>query len=215
VPDIRYARSGGVAVAYQVVGEGPQELVFVPVLSSVISLWELPALRTFLDRLSAETRLTILNPRGMGQSDRPRNVTLEDWAEDIVAVLDAESVERASLFGASDSANACVLTAATYPERVRRLILHSPFALTNTPSARPRKICSRSSAASARAGAIAPSSSTSRDRSTPSGRETTTISIGSSGTTGSRRARHRLPSTGECRSARTSRTSWVPCVSPR
>jgi class 3 adenylate cyclase len=128
VPDIRYARSSGVAVAYQVVGEGPQELVFVPFLSSLISVWELPAMRSFFDRLSAETRLTILNPRGMGQSDRPRNVTLEDWAEDIVAVLDAEGIERASLFGASDSANACVLTAATYPERVERVILHSPFA---------------------------------------------------------------------------------------
>jgi class 3 adenylate cyclase len=127
VPDIRYARSG-VAVAYQVVGEGPQELVFVPFLSSLISIWELPAMRSFFERLSAETRLTVLNPRGMGQSDRPRNVTLEDWAEDIVAVLDAEGIERASLFGASDSANACVLTAATYPERVERVVLHSPFA---------------------------------------------------------------------------------------
>src|SRR3954467_4677444 len=113
LPDIRYARRSGVAVAYQVVGDGPQELLFVPFLSSLISIWELPAMRSFFGRLSAETRLTILNPRGMGQSDRPRNVTLEDWAEDIVAVLDAEGIDRASLFGASDSANACVLTAGT------------------------------------------------------------------------------------------------------
>ena len=60
--------------------------------------------------------------------DRPRNVTLEDWAEDVLAVLDAQGIERATLFGASDSANACILTAATYPERVERLVLHSPFA---------------------------------------------------------------------------------------
>ena len=128
MPDIRYARSGGVAVAYQVVGEGPRELVFVPFLSSLISIWELQPMRMFFDRLSAETRLTVLNPRGMGQSDRPRNVTLEDWAEDVLAVLDAERIERASLFGTADSANACLLTAATYPERVERLVLDGPFA---------------------------------------------------------------------------------------
>src|SRR5580765_5171858 len=128
IPEIQYARHGGIAVAYQAVGDGPQELVFVPFLSSLISIWELPAMRSFFDRLSAETRLTVLNPRGMGQSDRPRNVTLEDWAEDVVAVLDAQGIERATLFGASDSANACALTAATYPERVERLVLHSPFA---------------------------------------------------------------------------------------
>lgn len=128
MPDIRYARGGGVAVAYQVVGEGPRELVFVPFLSSLISIWELPAMRVFFERLIAETRLTVLNPRGMGQSDRPRNVTLEDWAEDVVAVLDAEGIARASLFGTGDSANACVLLAATYPERVERLVVFSPFA---------------------------------------------------------------------------------------
>ena len=71
IPEIQYARHGGIAVAYQAVGDGPQELVFVPFLSSLISIWELPAMRAFFDRLSAETRLTVLNPRGMGQSDRP------------------------------------------------------------------------------------------------------------------------------------------------
>lgn len=74
VPDVRYARSGGVAVAYQAVGEGPRELVFVPFLSSLVSLWELPAMRMVFDRLAAETRLTVLNPRGMGLSDCPRSL---------------------------------------------------------------------------------------------------------------------------------------------
>lgn len=128
VPDVLYARSGGVAVAYQVVGGGPRELVFVPFLSSLVSIWELPAMRMFFDRLAAETRLTVLNPRGMGISDRPRNVTLEDWVQDVLAVLDAQGIERASLFGTGDSANACLLMAATYPERVERLVLLSPFA---------------------------------------------------------------------------------------
>src|SRR3954463_3139611 len=113
IPDIKYARAGGIAVAYQIGGEGPREWVFLPFLSSLSSIWELPALRSFFERLSAETRLTILNPRGMGQSDRPRNVTLEDWVEDVLAVLDAEGIERASLFGTRNSGTAGAPMAAT------------------------------------------------------------------------------------------------------
>jgi class 3 adenylate cyclase len=125
---VRYARSGGVAVAYQTVGEGSQQLVFVTFLTSLVSVWQRPTWREFFERLAAETRLTVLNPRGMGLSDRPRTLTLEGWMDDIRAVLDAEGVERASLFGAADAANACLLLAATYPERVERLILFGPYA---------------------------------------------------------------------------------------
>ncbi len=128
VPDVRYARGGGVAVAYQVIGSGPRELVFVPFLSNLMWLWQLPALRRFLERLAAETRLTLVNPRGMGLSDRPRSVSLEGWMDDIKAVLDQEELEHASVLGTRDSANAAILLAATYPERVERLILHAPFA---------------------------------------------------------------------------------------
>ena len=85
-------------------------------------------MRAFFDRLSAETRLTVLNPGEWDSRTAPATSTLEDWAEDVLAVLDAQGIERATLFGAGDSANACVLTAATYPERVERLVLHSPFA---------------------------------------------------------------------------------------
>ena len=93
VPDVRYARGGGVAVAYQVIGSGPRELVFVPFLSNLMWLWQLPALRRFLERLAAETRLTLVNPRGMGLSDRPRSVSLEGWMDDIKAVLDLSPAE--------------------------------------------------------------------------------------------------------------------------
>jgi class 3 adenylate cyclase len=127
IPDVKYVRTGGVAVAYQVVGEGPRELVFVPFLSNLLTLWELPVLRRLFDRLAAETRLTLVNPRGMGLSDRPRTVTIEDWMDDIRKVLDAEEVERASVFGTADSANAALLLAATHPERVERLVLVDPF----------------------------------------------------------------------------------------
>jgi class 3 adenylate cyclase len=125
---VRYARSGGVAVAYQVVGDGPQDLVFVTFLSNLVTVWQRATWRRFFERLAAETRLTVLNPRGMGLSDRPRNLTLEGWMDDIRAVLDAEEVERASLFGSADSANACLLLAATYPDRVERLIVFGPYA---------------------------------------------------------------------------------------
>lgn len=125
---MRYARSGGVAVAYQVVGDGPKDLVFVTFLSNLMSVWQRSTWRRFFERLTADTRLTVLNPRGMGLSDRPRNLTLEGWMDDIRAVLDVEGLERASLFGSADSANACLLLAATYPERVERLIVFGPYA---------------------------------------------------------------------------------------
>ena len=127
IPDVRYARSGGVAVAYQVVGEGDRTLVFVPFLSSLATLWELRQAREFFEQLSREKRLVLVNPRGMGLSDRPRTLTLEGWMDDIRSVLDEERIERATVFGVADGANASLLLAATYPERVERLILHRPF----------------------------------------------------------------------------------------
>jgi class 3 adenylate cyclase/pimeloyl-ACP methyl ester carboxylesterase len=124
VPDVRYARAGGVAIAYQVVGEGPQTLVFSPHLSDLFTLWMSPHTRPFLDRLAGEVRLVVFNPRGTGVSDRPRNVSLEARMDDITAVLDAVGSERANLLGVSQSANTCALFAATYPERCERLVLY-------------------------------------------------------------------------------------------
>ena len=125
---MRYARGGGVAVAYQVVGAGGRNLVFVTFLSNLVTLWHRSTWRLFFERLAADVRLIVLNPRGMGLSDRPRNLTLEGWMDDIRAVLDAEGIERASIFGNADGANACLLLAATYPERVERLIVFGPYA---------------------------------------------------------------------------------------
>ena len=127
VPDVRYARAGGVAIAYQVVGEGPHTLVFSPHLCDLLTIWLNPHVRQFLDVVAARLRLVVFNPRGTGLSDRPRNATLEARMDDIAAVLDAVGSPRASLFGISTSANACALFAATYPERVERLILAVPF----------------------------------------------------------------------------------------
>lgn len=125
---MRYARGGGVAVAYQVVGAGGRNLVFVTFLSNLVTVWHRSTWRLFFERLAAEARLIVMNPRGMGLSDRPRNLTLEGWMDDIRAVLDAEGIERASIFGSADGANACLLLAATYPERVERLIVFGPYA---------------------------------------------------------------------------------------
>jgi class 3 adenylate cyclase len=128
VPDVRYARSGGVAIAYQVAGDGPRTLVYAPHLTNLWSLWTMSFCRPFLDRLAAELRLVVFNPRGTGLSDRPRNVTLEARMDDIGAVLDDLGLDAAPLFGVGESANVCALFAATYPERCERLALFSPYA---------------------------------------------------------------------------------------
>ena len=128
VPDVRYARAGGVAVAFQVVGEGARTLVYLPARTNLYTLWLSTIAKPFLDRLSQEMRLIVINPRGTGLSDRPRNVTLEARMDDVNAVLDAIGIERAVLYGAAESANVCALYAATYPDRCERLALFSPYA---------------------------------------------------------------------------------------
>ncbi len=127
IPDVSYARSGGVAVAYQVVGDGPVDVVYAPHLTNLYSLWLRAPYVPFLRRLSEHVRLIVFNPRGTCLSDRPRNVTLEARMDDINAVLDATGTERAMLFGVAESANVCLLYAATFPERCTRLAVLSPY----------------------------------------------------------------------------------------
>lgn len=128
IPDVHYARAGGVAIAYQVVGDRPQTLVYVPPVTNLYSLWELPRAASFLHRLSEEARVVVLNPRGTGLSDRPSNLTLESRVDDLNAVLDAVEQERATIFGGDVSANVCALFAASFPERCDRLVLFVPGA---------------------------------------------------------------------------------------
>jgi class 3 adenylate cyclase len=127
IPDVQYTRAGGVAIAYQVVGDGPKTLVFSPQLSDLFTIWLSNEARSFIRRLAEEVRVVLLNPRGTGLSDRPRNVTLEARMDDIAAVFDQLELSRASLFGISTSANVCALFAASYPERVEHLVLAHPF----------------------------------------------------------------------------------------
>jgi class 3 adenylate cyclase/pimeloyl-ACP methyl ester carboxylesterase len=127
VPDIRYTRSGDVAIAYQVVGEGEGDLVLVPFLANIWSLWRLYGFADFGYELAKGRRLIVINPRGVGLSDRPRGFTIESRMDDIRAVLDTVGSDHASLLGLAESAATCAVFAASYPERVDRLILHTPY----------------------------------------------------------------------------------------
>jgi pimeloyl-ACP methyl ester carboxylesterase len=126
VPDVSYARSGDVSIAYQVVGDGPTDLVFLPFLSNLYTLWQLLSFARVLRRLAEGRRLIVVNLRGVGLSDRTRGFTIESRMDDLRAVLDAEGSERPALVGLSESAATCAVFAASNPDRVERLILYDP-----------------------------------------------------------------------------------------
>jgi class 3 adenylate cyclase len=129
MPEVRYARSGDVSIAYQVVGEGPVDVLFVPFLINLVWVWEQPVFVDFCRRLASFSRLILLDKRGTGLSDRPRELpTLETRMDDLRAVMDDAGSERAALLGAgSPGGQLCALFAATYPERVAALILHNTW----------------------------------------------------------------------------------------
>ena len=131
-PETRYAKSGDVNIAYQVVGDGPIDLVYVPGWISNVELdWEEPALAHVLERLASFSRLILFDKRGTGLSDPvplDRLPTLEERMDDVRAVLDAVGSERAALFGFSEGGLMSVLFAATYPERTTALVLFGVFA---------------------------------------------------------------------------------------
>ena len=130
--ETRYARSGNVSIAYQVVGDGPFDLVYVPGwVSNIELMWEEPGLARFLERLASFSRLILFDKRGTGLSDPvPTDglPTLEERMDDVRAVMDAVGSERAALLGHSEGGNMCVLFTATYPERTTALILVGCYA---------------------------------------------------------------------------------------
>src|SRR5271169_5393635 len=131
-PITRYARSGDASVAYQVFGDGGLDLLFLPGwISQVEQLWEAPAVRRFLERLAAFTRLILFDRRGSGLSDGIlENHTLEQEAEDALAVLDAAGSERAALFTYALVGFVGSLLAAEHPERISALIMYASVART-------------------------------------------------------------------------------------
>jgi pimeloyl-ACP methyl ester carboxylesterase/class 3 adenylate cyclase len=132
-PGTRYARSGDVSIAYQVAGEGALDLLFLPGwISQVEQLWEAPAMRRFLERLAVFNRLILFDRRGTGLSDRTHEAqTLEQDAEDALAVLDAAGSERAALFTYSLGGLVGAMLAAEHPERVGALIMYASVARTS------------------------------------------------------------------------------------
>ncbi|MBX6426494.1 MAG: alpha/beta fold hydrolase [Variibacter sp.] len=136
IPETRYARSGDIRIAYQVVGHGPIDLVFVPgYLSNLEVHWEDPGFHHLLNRLSAFTRLILFDKRGTGLSDRVdvhALPSLETRMDDVRAVMDAAGSGRAALLGASEGAPMSILFAATYPQRTRALLLYGGYAHFHT-----------------------------------------------------------------------------------
>ena len=123
-PEVRYARSGDVHVAYQTLGDGPFEIVHVAgFLTHLLADWEDHLYRRFCERLAAVARVVLLDKRGMGMSDRVAIGTLEERMEDITAVLDAIGSSSAALIGTSEGGPLSMLFAAAHPERTRALIL--------------------------------------------------------------------------------------------
>jgi class 3 adenylate cyclase len=126
----RYAKTtDGLHIAYQVVGDGPFDLVFANSWCSHVELgWEHPPMARFYEQLSSFCRLILFDKRGTGLSDPVSGVpTVEDRMDDIRAVMDAVGSETAALLGASEGGATCPVFAATYPERTRALVLFSPF----------------------------------------------------------------------------------------
>ena len=131
-PQTRFALSGDVNIAYQVVGDGPIDLVFVMGwVSNIDEFWTEPSFARFLERLAKFSRLIVFDKRGTGLSDRvdEHNLpTLEVRMDDVRAVMDACGSRRAALFGISEGGPMCALFAATYPERTAALMTFGTYA---------------------------------------------------------------------------------------
>jgi pimeloyl-ACP methyl ester carboxylesterase len=130
-PETKYAKSGDVNIAYQVVGDGPLDLVWVPGFVSHLEVgWEEPLYRRFFERLASFSRVIIFDKRGTGLSDRvsvKELPSLEQRMDDIRAVMDCIGSKRAALFGISEGISLAALFAATYPERTSALIANGSF----------------------------------------------------------------------------------------
>jgi class 3 adenylate cyclase len=129
LPRTRYVKSGEVHIAYQVLGDGPIDLLWVPGFVSHLEYdWEHPRPARFFRRLASFSRLIRFDKRGTGLSDRVAIPTLEERMDDVRAVLDATGSSRAALIGVSEGGPMSLLYAATYPERTSALVLYGSYA---------------------------------------------------------------------------------------
>ena len=122
VPGTHYTQSDGLSIAYQVIGDGPVDIVLVPGwISNIEVFWEEPIVARFLQELASFSRLVLFDKRGTGLSDRLVEVaTLEQRMDDVRAVMDAVGSKCAALMGYSEGGPLCALFSATYPERTVR-----------------------------------------------------------------------------------------------
>src|SRR3954469_10968417 len=129
LPETHYALSGEGNIAYQSMGNGPVDFIVVPgFISHIEFMHELPGYTSFLRRLSKFARVITFDKRGQGLSDRVSDApSLEQRMDDVRAVMDAIGSQRATLFGHSEGCAMSALFAATYPERVSRLILFGGY----------------------------------------------------------------------------------------
>jgi class 3 adenylate cyclase len=130
LPTTHYVKSDDIHIAYQVVGEGPFDLLFVPgFVSNVEALWRSPDHSAFFNRLASFCRLILFDKRGTGMSDRGSQLfTLEQRMHDVQAILDDVGSEQAALFGVSEGGPMSLLYAATYPQRTSALVLYASYA---------------------------------------------------------------------------------------
>ena len=136
VPETRYARSGGVSLAFQVFGDGPVTIVAVPPLAKNIEIaWECEQYRHYFERVASFCRYVHFDKRGTGASDRTVPVpSLDTHVDDLRAVMDAAGVEHAFIEGVSEGGPMAMLFAATYPDRVDGLILDGTAAILVPPA---------------------------------------------------------------------------------
>jgi class 3 adenylate cyclase len=129
-PETKYAQSGDYSIAYQVIGDGPLDLVHIPGLLSHLDMaWENPKYQRFMERLSGFARVLVYDKRGCGLSDpvtEPPSV--EERIDDTRAVMDAAGIERAAVFGCSEGASLSAFFAAAHPDRVSHALLYGSFA---------------------------------------------------------------------------------------
>ena len=133
LPITRFTRRGGSVLAYQVLGAGPTDLVFIPGFTGHLEIrWEDPALSHLYRRLAAGCRLILLDKRGTGMSDRAGGYPpLAEHVDDVLAVMDAVGSTRAALFGVMDGGAIALLTAVTHPDRVAGVATYATSAVLN------------------------------------------------------------------------------------
>jgi pimeloyl-ACP methyl ester carboxylesterase len=131
-PPTQYAKSGDASIAYQVVGDGPIDLVLVLGFATHLELqWDMPPFARFFERIGSFSRMIVFDKRGTGLSDPVNEApTLEQRIDDVRAVMDAAGSERAAFFGVSEGGPMSALFAATHPDRVTALVLHGAMGRT-------------------------------------------------------------------------------------